>query len=52
MDKAAVRTRQITKKLSKVQELPSDGATPTISLTGGLDTGEEADDPALFENEA
>ena len=52
MDKAAVRTRQITKKLSKVQELPSDGATPTISLTGGLDTGEEADDAALFENEA
>ncbi|MGB0767745.1 MAG: DNA recombination protein RmuC [Phycisphaeraceae bacterium] len=33
MDKAAVRTRQINKKLAKVQELPAGEETPTLDLT-------------------
>ncbi|MEO0475651.1 MAG: DNA recombination protein RmuC [Planctomycetota bacterium] len=50
MDKAAVRTRQITKKLSKVQELPSDDAS-SMPLTEGFEPDDEADNAALFEGE-
>lgn len=52
MDKAAVRTRQINQKLSKVQELPSGEATPTIALTSVIDdTDNDEADSALFESE-
>lgn len=53
MDKAAVRTRQINKKLSKVQELPtSDAAPQAIALTPTLEVDDEGEvDEKLFENE-
>jgi len=45
MDKAAVRTRQINKKLSKVQELPSgEAAIPAaLPLTPAIDDDDEED---------
>jgi DNA recombination protein RmuC len=51
MDKAAVRTRQINRKLSKVQELPTDEPA-TLALTDAIEPteGEEAD-AALFEGD-
>lgn len=53
MDKAAVRTRQINKKLSKVQELPQAERAP--GLAEALDLDDDAADPtdqaSLYENE-
>ncbi len=52
MDKAAVRTRQITKKLSKVQELPTadDGAAPPM-LSAGFEGADEEVAEALIEGD-
>ena len=51
MDKAAVRTRQINKKLSKVQELPAAEHAPPLSLTPKVDDDDEREGAALFEGE-
>ncbi|MFK7789876.1 MAG: DNA recombination protein RmuC [Phycisphaeraceae bacterium] len=54
MDKAAVRTRQINKKLSKVQELPAaeaSGSPAPLSLTPTADADDEDETTALFEDE-
>lgn len=45
MDKAAVRTRQINKKLSKVQELPAGGPAQG-QLESALELDEDAGDPS------
>jgi DNA recombination protein RmuC len=53
MDKAAVRTRQINKKLAKVQELPAaeDAPLPIASTLDAIDDA-DTDDDGLFENES
>jgi len=50
MDKAAVRTRQINRKLSKVQELPT-GSEATAAIEAELDLDDEPGDPLLIDSE-
>ncbi len=57
MDKAAVRTRQINRKLSKVQELPTAEASVPLSaaaasLTPAIDDDDEGDGAEGFESES
>ena len=56
MDKAAVRTRQITKKLSKVQELPTGGDPSPLAVTEALEDDADAEggdaEPSIFSGEA
>ena len=50
IESAESKSRNIGRKLSKVQELPSDD-TPAMSLTEALEPDDEADNTALFEGE-